>query len=79
MLIPSKHTEINHTLLAVSASLLRHMRLKKVEHYTDLRELIRARSFADDVLFVPALSFLFVLGLIEYRPKADLIEYTGPR
>jgi hypothetical protein len=30
------------------------------------------------VLFQPALNFLFLMGLIDYRPKTDAVEYVGP-
>lgn len=79
MLKPSKHTEIDHTLLAVSATVLRHMRHKQIESYVAVRDLVRKQSFTNDVLFVPALNFLFALGLVDYRPKADILEYTGPK
>lgn len=29
------------------------------------------------MLFLPALNLLFLLGLIEYRPKTDAVEYVG--
>lgn len=39
----------------------------------------RYRSFAGgDVLFLPSINFLFLMGLIEYHPKTDAIEYVGP-
>jgi hypothetical protein len=31
-----------------------------------------------DVLFLPALNFLYLMGLIEYHPKTDAVEYVGP-
>lgn len=31
-----------------------------------------------EVLFLPALNFLYLMGLIEYRPKTDALEYVGP-
>ena len=30
------------------------------------------------MLFLPALNFLYLMGLIEYRPKTDAVEYMGP-
>lgn len=79
MLSPTKHTDLDHTLLAVAAIILKRLQLKKVEQFTVLRKLVRSRSFENDILIVPALSFLFALGLIEYLPKADLFEYRGPK
>ncbi|WP_414590540.1 ABC-three component system middle component 8, partial [Anabaena sp. CCY 9614] len=32
-----------------------------------------------ETLFLPSLNFLFLLGLVEYRPKTDAIEYLGPQ
>ncbi len=79
MLKPSKHTELDQTVIAVSATILRHMRKTQVESYEVVRGLLRESSLANDPLFVPALGFLFMLGLVDYRPKADIIEYVGPR
>lgn len=79
MLKPSKHTELDQTVLAVSATILRDVRKKKVEGYEDVRALVREHSLANDALFIPALCFLFMLGLIDYHPKADVLEYVGPR
>jgi hypothetical protein len=31
-----------------------------------------------DVLFLPSLDFLFLMGLVEYHPKTDAFEYVGP-
>ncbi len=31
------------------------------------------------MLFLPALNFLFLMGLIEYHQKNDAIEYIGPQ
>jgi hypothetical protein len=30
------------------------------------------------VLFLPSLNFLYLLGLVDYRPKTDSVEYSGP-
>jgi hypothetical protein len=30
-----------------------------------------------DILFIPALDFLFIMGKIEYHPKNDSLEYIG--
>ena len=34
--------------------------------------------YGGDVLFLPALNFLYLMGLIDYRPKTDAVEYVGP-
>ena len=34
--------------------------------------------FGGASLFLPALSLLYLLGVIAYRPKTDSLEYVGP-
>jgi hypothetical protein len=38
---------------------------------------VRKAVGGGDVLFLPSLNFLYVLGLIEYHPKTDSVEYVG--
>jgi hypothetical protein len=54
-------------------------RLKKhrLETYENLREHAKKSVDGGDILFLPALSFLYLLGLINYHPKNDSVEYVG--
>ena len=45
--------------------------------YEDLRSLVLTQIKGGEPLFIPALNFLFLLGLLEYRPQEDTFEYTG--
>lgn len=38
----------------------------------------KARIKGGDVLFLPALNFLFLLGLIDYHPKTDSVDISAP-
>jgi ABC-three component (ABC-3C) system Middle Component 8 len=38
---------------------------------------ITALVFPPESLFLPALNFLFILGLVEYRALVDSFEYLG--
>ena len=78
MLRPTKHSDPNNTVLPVAALLLAHLRRFRTESFATLRELVRKTNEELDSLFVPALSLLFLLGLIEYRVKTDSFEYVGP-
>jgi hypothetical protein len=49
-----------------------------VESYDGLRAFSRAKVDGGDVLFLPALSFLYLMGVVEYRPKNDTFEYVEP-
>jgi hypothetical protein len=55
-------------------------RLKKrrVDDYDSLLKYAKKSIAGGDVLFLPALNFLYLLGLVEYFPKTDAVEYVGP-
>lgn len=78
MLRPTKHSHPDRTVIHVSLLLLARLRDRRVDEYEALRTLAKKRINGGDVLFLPALNFLYLMGLIEYRPKTDSVEYTGP-
>lgn len=78
MLRPTKHSHPDRTVINVAILLLKHLRKRRLEHYSDLQTFAKKAVTGGEVLLLPALSFLFILGLIEYRPKNDAIEYVGP-
>jgi hypothetical protein len=43
-----------------------------------LQKYVKKIVIGGDVLFLPALNFLYLMGLIDYRPKTDAVEYVGP-
>lgn len=79
MLIPSKHDHPDQTVLSVSSVLLRQLRRQRIVPYADLVKFARRKVKGGDVLFVPAINLLYILGLVEYRRKVDSFEYVGPR
>lgn len=79
MLRPSKHSHPDRTVLSVSLLLLARLRNRRLEGYGALRGYAKKAVTGGDVLFLPALNFLFLLGLIEYHTKTDAIEYVGPK
>jgi hypothetical protein len=78
MLRPTKHSHPDRTIINVSLILLARLKDRRLEDYDKLRKYAKKTVIGGDVLFLPALSFLFLLGLIEYRPKTDAVEYVGP-
>lgn len=78
MLRPTKHSHPDRTVVNVALLLLRHLRRRRLDRYTDLRAFAKKAVAGGDVLFLPALNLLFLLGLIEYRAKIDAGEYVGP-
>lgn len=79
MLRPSKHSHPDRTVVHVGSLLLARLKTKRFEEYASLRAFVKKNVSGGDPLYIPALNLLFVLGLIEYRPKTDSIEYLGPQ
>lgn len=78
MLRPTKHSHPDRTVINVSLLLLSRLKARRFDEYDVLRKFARKNVVGGDVLFLPALNFLYLLGLIEYRPKTDAVEYVGP-
>ena len=78
MLRPTKHSHPDRTVINVSLLLLDRLRARRVDEYDVLRKFAKKSVVGGDVLFLPALNFLYLMGLIEYRPKTDAVEYMGP-
>lgn len=78
MLRPTKHSHPDRTVINVSLLLLARLKTRRLEDYDSLRQYAKKAVAGGDVLFLPALNFLYLLGLIEYRPKTDAVEYVGP-
>jgi hypothetical protein len=78
MLRPSKHSHPDRTIINVALLLLSRLKERRIETYNELRAYVKRSVSGGEVLFLPALNLLYLLGLIEYRPKTDAIEYVGP-
>jgi hypothetical protein len=66
-------------VINVSLLLLTRLQARRLDDYDNLLKYAKKAVAGGDVFFLPALSFLYVLGLIEYRPKTDAVEYVGPQ
>ena len=78
MLRPTKHSHPDRTVINVSLLLLARLKARRVDEYDVLREFAKKSVVGGDVLFLPSLNFLYLMGLIEYRPKTSAVEYVGP-
>lgn len=78
MLRPTKHSHPDRTVINVSLLLLARLKTRRLADYDSLRKFAKKSVSGGDVLFLPALNFLYLLGLIDYRPKTDSVEYVGP-
>ena len=79
MLRPNKHSHPDHTVISISLLLLSRLKERQLDDYTNLRKYAKKMTVGGDILFMPALNFLFLLGLINYLPKTDAVEYLGPK
>lgn len=77
MLRPTKHSHPDRTVINLSVVLLGRLKNRRLDDYYGLQKYAKIVS-GGDVLFLPALNFLYLMGLIEYRPKTDSVEYLGP-
>lgn len=77
MLFLSKHSHPDQTVLAAATIILRELRTHRAVQFDALKQAIDKRTTGSDYLLAPALSLLYLMGLVEYRPTSDLFEYTG--
>lgn len=75
---PSKHSHPDRTIVYVAMLILARLKARRLEDFDKLQTYVAKAVKGGAFLFLPALDFLFLLGLIEYRPKADAFEYVGP-
>ncbi len=79
MLKPTKHSHPDRTVINVALLLLSRLKVRRLDDYESLRSFVKKSVDGGDVLFLPSLNFLYLLGLVEYRPKTDAMEYVGPQ
>lgn len=77
MLRPSKHAHPDRTVINVALLVLMRLRAKRLCDYSALLGYARKAVIGGEVLFLPALNFLYLMGLVEYHPKTDALEYVG--
>lgn len=77
MLRPTKHSHPDRTVINAALIILVRLRKVRIDSYSDLLMHTKKNIKGGGFLFLPALDFLFLMGLIEYRPKTDSIEYIG--
>lgn len=74
MLRPSKHSRPDQTVLSAAYLVLIELRRRRIVPYSQCLALVRKRIEGGEFLFLPAINFLFLLGLVVYREKVDSFE-----
>ena len=77
MLVPNKHSHPDGTVLAAATAMLGELRSKRAVGFDELRRALERSTRGSEFLFTPALSLLYLLGLVDYHPTVDSFEYTG--
>ncbi len=77
LLKPTKSSHPDKTVLSVALAILRYIKKNRIDKFDNLRGYVKRTIDGGDFLFMPALSFLFLLGTVEYHMKNDSIEYVA--
>jgi hypothetical protein len=77
MLRPTKFSHPDKTVIAKSTLILKYLRKERLIEYDALLQKAKSSFDKTDILFLPAIHLLYLLGLVEYRQKVDAFEYIG--
>jgi hypothetical protein len=78
MLTPSKHLDLDRSVLRVASEVLTELRRRRMMEYDAVIRHIKRRVGDDgEAVIAPALSFLFLLGRLDYHSKNDTFEYRA--
>lgn len=75
MIAPHKYLDLNLSILnlgGIILTIIKDIHLIKYDELLEKVVLLRGENAKD--IFIPTLSFLFLLGKIEYRQEIDTIE-----
>jgi hypothetical protein len=76
MITPHKYLNLNLSILNLGGLIIGTLKEHGAIKYDDLlKKVILARGENAKEVFIPTLSFLYVLGKIEYQKDIDTIEY----
>lgn len=76
MITPHKYLDLNLSLLNMGGVILTIVKENEVIKYDELlNKVILSRGNNAAEVFIPALSFLYIMGKIDYKKDIDAIEY----
>jgi hypothetical protein len=78
MLRPTKYMNMDISLTSISCEVLKIFKKNKAITYTELfNKIIQKKGIEAKKVILPALSFLYLLGKVEYYQKTDIVEYKN--
>jgi hypothetical protein len=78
MIRPAKHLNLNTCVLRAASRLLARLQRERLCSYSDLRASLVDLDPDGDVVFLPTVHFLYLLGRVEYHSQTDSFEYLQP-
>ena len=75
LLLPTKHSHPDKTIIAIATIILQRLKKVRLEQYDDLLDHLKNKNKNGEYLFLSAINFLYLLGLVEYHKKTDSFEY----
>lgn len=78
MIRASKHLNLNTCVLRASSRLLAKLQAERLCGYEALRNSLSSLDHDADILFLPTIHFLFLLGRVNYHAQTDSFEYIQP-
>ena len=78
MIRPAKHLNLNTCVLRAASRLLKRLKEERLCRFEELRHSLDDLGPDSDVLFLPTVHFLFLVGRVEYHSQTDSFEYLQP-
>lgn len=78
MIRATKHLNLNTCVLRASSRLLAKLQAERLCGYEALRSSLMGLDSDADILFLPTIHFLFLLGRVNYHAQTDSFEYIQP-
>jgi hypothetical protein len=77
MIRPTKHLDLDLSVLRAGAVMLTALRKSRVMPLFEFRsKLITTLGSDGELMFVPTVNFLYLIGRIEYHARTDSFEYV---
>jgi hypothetical protein len=78
MIRPVKHLNLNVCVIRAASRLLSRLQVERVCGFEELRRSLDDLGADGDVMFLPTVHFLFLLGRVDYHAQTDSFEYLQP-
>lgn len=78
MIRPTKHLDLNTCILRAASRLLSKLQADRLCRFDELRTMLSDFGSDADLLFLPTVHFLFLMGRVQYHAQTDSFEYLHP-